>query len=83
MQYCIFQPKYEKKQPFCFLIYNTYCLQVYHAFYKPLEYSLPEQNHKQCYMKIIATDPDSPLLGIHFLGPNAGEVTQGFAVAMK
>lgn len=25
---------------------------------------------------------DDKIIGLHFLGPNAGEVTQGFAVAM-
>ena len=28
-------------------------------------------------------DGDQDILGMHFLGPNAGEVMQGFAVAMR
>ena len=59
-------------------------LQVYHAFYKPLEFNLPEQNYQQCYIKCVCFRDDAkPLLGLHFLGPNAGEVMQGFAAAMK
>lgn len=28
-------------------------------------------------------DGSKPVLGLHFLGPNAGEVMQGFALAMR
>ena len=27
-------------------------LQVYHAFYKPLEYYLPERDAQHCYIKV-------------------------------
>ena len=27
--------------------------------------------------------PDEPIIGLHYVGPNAGEVMQGFGVAMK
>ncbi|CAG0924451.1 unnamed protein product, partial [Notodromas monacha] len=59
-------------------------IEVYHAFYKPLEFYLPKIDAKQCYLKII-TGREKPgkVLGLHFLGPNAGEVVQGFGVAMK
>ena len=26
---------------------------------------------------------DEPIIGLHYVGPNAGEVMQGFGVAMK
>ena len=32
---------------------------------------------------IIVHPPQERLLGLHFLGPNAGEVMQGFALAFK
>eukprot|EP00795_Rhopilema_esculentum_P008424 gene8424-14405_t len=59
-------------------------VEVYHAFYKPLDYSIPDKDASQCYMKVVCKfEGDQEILGIHFLGPNAGEVMQGFAVALK
>nr|CAB3267402.1 thioredoxin reductase 3 [Phallusia mammillata] len=64
--------------------YGNSNVEVYHAFYKPLEYALPEQNHEKCYIKMVSfRDGSKPVIGLHFLGPNAGEVMQGFAVAMR
>ena len=36
----------------------------------------------RAYMKIIC-DRKGLVLGMHFAGPNAGEVMQGYAVAMR
>lgn len=37
-----------------------------------------------CYAKLVVNKSDNNrVLGLHFLGPHAGEVTQGFAVAMR
>ncbi|XP_070573284.1 thioredoxin reductase 2, mitochondrial-like isoform X2 [Ptychodera flava] len=59
-------------------------IEVYHAFYKPLEYSVAERPAEQCYIKMICRrDGTQQVLGLHFLGPHAGEVIQGFAAAMK
>jgi len=36
------------------------------------------------YAKLIVNKADkNRVIGLHFLGPNAGEVTQGFAVGIK
>ena len=32
-----------------------------------------------CYAKLIVLKSDGKVIGLHYLGPNAGEVTQGFA----
>jgi len=65
-------------------VYGHDNIEVYHAFYKPLEYSIPQRDASQCYIKVICRyDGDQEILGMHFLGPNAGEITQGFAVALK
>lgn len=42
-----------------------------------------DREHDLCYIKIIVFKENERVLGIHFLGPNAGEVMQGYAVAMK
>ena len=37
-----------------------------------------------CYVKLIVNvEDDERVVGYHYLGPNAGEVTQGFAGMMK
>ncbi|XP_017883236.2 thioredoxin reductase 2, mitochondrial isoform X1 [Ceratina calcarata] len=59
-------------------------IEVYHAYYKPTEFFIPQKDVTNCYLKVIALrEDDERVLGMHFLGPNAGEVIQGFAAAMK
>lgn len=59
-------------------------VEVYHAYYKPTEFFIPQKDISHCYLKVITLrDGDQRVLGIHFIGPNAGEVIQGYAVAMK
>jgi len=60
-------------------------VEVYHSSFVPLEWSLTEHRSKHnAFAKIIVDKSDSDkVLGLHFCGPNAGEVTQGFGVAMK
>ncbi|KAJ8263441.1 hypothetical protein COCON_G00158980 [Conger conger] len=59
-------------------------IEVYHAFYKPLEFTVAERDASQCYIKAVCLrDGDQPILGLHFTGPNAGEVTQGFALGLQ
>lgn len=37
-----------------------------------------------CYAKLVVNKADNnKVVGFHYVGPNAGEVTQGFAVAIK
>ncbi|XP_069850459.1 thioredoxin reductase 2, mitochondrial isoform X1 [Dipodomys merriami] len=59
-------------------------IEVYHAFYKPLEFTVAERDASHCYIKMVCLrKPPQLVLGLHFLGPNAGEVTQGFALGIK
>lgn len=59
-------------------------VEIYHAFYKPLEFTLPGKRADECYIKAICTSQKpQKVLGLHFVGPNAGEVLQGFSVAMS
>ena len=38
---------------------------------------------QNCYAKVVVNKAENnKIVGFHFLGPNAGEVTQGFAVAI-
>uniref|UniRef100_A0A8C1J273 Thioredoxin reductase 2 n=2 Tax=Cyprinus carpio TaxID=7962 RepID=A0A8C1J273_CYPCA len=57
---------------------------VYHAFYKPLEFTVAERDATQCYIKVVCLrEGDQRVLGMHFTGPNAGEVTQGFSLGFQ
>lgn len=58
---------------------------VYHALAKPLEWALNEERASDLgFFKVVCDkSKDEKVVGIHLLGPNAGEVTQGFALALK
>ncbi|KAM6423155.1 thioredoxin reductase 2, mitochondrial isoform 1-T1 [Liasis olivaceus] len=59
-------------------------IEVYHAFYKPLEFVVAERDAAQCYIKMVCLrEKDQRILGLHFTGPSAGEVIQGFALGLK
>jgi len=71
-------------------------IEVYHTIFTPLEWSLVpgfdepdafelyEKDKTACLAKLICLKTDAErVVGLHYCGPNAGEVTQGFAVAMR
>ncbi|NEU35060.1 glutathione-disulfide reductase, partial [bacterium LRH843] len=46
-------------------------LEVYHAFYKPTEWFIPQRDPKHCYVKVIALrEAPHTVLGLHFVGWN-------------
>ena len=58
----------------------------------PLEWTTNHQEHdgvahredNVCYCKLITNLADNEwVIGLHYVGPDAGEVGQGYAVAMK
>ncbi|NXU15421.1 TRXR3 reductase, partial [Pardalotus punctatus] len=64
--------------------YGKQNLEVYHSLFWPLEWTVPGRDNNTCYAKIICNKQDNNrVIGLHVLGPNAGEVTQGFAAAIK
>lgn len=59
-------------------------IEIYHAYYKPTEFFIPQKNVAHCYVKVVALrNSGQRILGMHFIGPNAGEVIQGFSAAVK
>uniref|UniRef100_A0A672MQG7 Thioredoxin reductase 3 n=1 Tax=Sinocyclocheilus grahami TaxID=75366 RepID=A0A672MQG7_SINGR len=65
-------------------IYGQENLEIYHSLFWPLEFTVPGRDNNRCYAKIICNKLDNErVIGFHYLGPNAGEVTQGFGAAMK
>ena len=51
--------------------------------FKPLEWNVSWDHEADCYSKIIILRKERTVLGIHYLGPNAGEVMSGFALAVN
>lgn len=59
-------------------------IEVFHGAFTPLEWNWLEiPTETECYTKTVCLLPELKVLGVHYLGPNAGEVMQGFAVAMR
>lgn len=60
-------------------------IKVYVSVFKPLEYTFSQtREDDRSYAKLIVNLNDNDrVVGLHYLGLHAGEVTQGFAVAMK
>jgi len=65
--------------------YGEKRIEVYHSSFTPLEWSLSsERPENGCYAKLICDKDDNErVIGLHYLGPDAGEVVQGYAVAMR
>ncbi|KAM3725947.1 Thioredoxin reductase [Dirofilaria immitis] len=65
--------------------YGKENINVYHSMFFPLEYAVTDRKEKtHCYCKLICMKNKQDLvLGFHILTPNAGEITQGFAIALK
>ncbi|EDW73246.2 LOW QUALITY PROTEIN: uncharacterized protein Dwil_GK16764 [Drosophila willistoni] len=59
-------------------------IEVLHGYYKPTEFFIPQKSVRYCYLKAVAEiNGDQKILGLHYMGPVAGEVIQGFAAALK
>ncbi|XP_011494988.1 PREDICTED: thioredoxin reductase 2, mitochondrial-like isoform X2 [Ceratosolen solmsi marchali] len=66
------------------IIYGEDNIEIYHAYYKPTEFFIPQKDNSHCYLKVVTLrNNDQKVIGMHFIGPNAGEVIQGFATAIK
>ncbi|KAM4597629.1 thioredoxin reductase 1, cytoplasmic-like isoform 1-T3 [Polymixia lowei] len=65
-------------------LYGQDNIEVFHSLFWPLEFTVPNRDNNRCYSKIICNKLDNDrVIGFHYLGPNAGEVTQGYGAAMK
>ena len=51
--------------------------------YKPLEWNMNFERNQYAYAKVVCNKAENnKIIGFHYLGPHAGEITQGFAVAL-
>jgi glutathione reductase (NADPH) len=55
---------------------------VFRSEFKALKHTLSGSSERTL-MKLVVDDATDRVVGLHMVGPDAGEVVQGFAVAMK
>ena len=55
---------------------------VYRSTFRPLKHTLSGRD-EQAMMKLIVDSRSDRVLGVHMVGPDAGEIIQGIAVALK
>jgi glutathione reductase (NADPH) len=56
-------------------------LKIFRSAFTPLRHTLSGRAEKTL-MKIVVDSADDRVLGVHMVGPEAGEIIQGFAVAL-
>jgi glutathione reductase (NADPH) len=62
---------------------ETYAeIDVYDSTFRALKHTLTN-GEERTYMKLIVDRKTDRVVGLHMVGPDAGEMVQGFAVAMK
>ena len=57
-------------------------LDIYLSEFRPLKHTV-SLNEERTLMKIVAVHSTDRVVGVHMVGPEAGETVQGFAVALK
>lgn len=57
-------------------------VRIYRSDFKPLRHTLSGRSER-CLVKLVVDDASDKVLGLHVVGADAAEITQGFAVALK
>ena len=57
-------------------------IDIYRSTFRPLKHTLSGRN-EMSMMKLVVDGRTDRVLGCHIVGPEAGEIIQGFAVALK
>ncbi|MBL1143185.1 MAG: glutathione-disulfide reductase [Proteobacteria bacterium] len=57
-------------------------IEIYKSSFKPMKLSLSDSDEKT-FMKIIVEKKSDLVIGVHMLGPDAGEIIQGIGIAIK
>ncbi len=57
-------------------------IRVYKSAFRSLKYSLGDKPEK-CLIKMLVDEDSDRVVGAHMIGPEAGEIIQGIAVALK
>ncbi len=54
----------------------------YKSDFKPLKHTISGRDERT-FMKLIVDDASDRVIGVHMMGPDAGEIIQGIAIALK
>lgn len=57
-------------------------LKIFESRFRPMQLTLTE-DHEKTLMKLVVDASTDKVLGCHMVGPDAGEIIQGLAVALK
>ncbi len=57
-------------------------IQLFKSSFRPMKHTLSGRNEKS-FMKMIVETATDRVVGVHMLGPDAGEVIQGIAIALR
>ena len=55
---------------------------LYKETFRPMKHTISGRDEKT-FMKLIVADKTDRVVGVHMMGPDAGEIIQGIAIAMK
>ena len=62
--------------------HDTHELLIFKSHFRPMKNTL-SGNPEKSFMKLIVDKETDKVLGVHMIGPDAGEIIQGMAVALK
>ncbi|GAA3557258.1 glutathione-disulfide reductase [Marinobacter xestospongiae] len=57
-------------------------VKIFRSEFRPMKHTLSGRDER-CLMKLVVDADNDVVLGAHMVGPDAGEITQGIAVAIK
>lgn len=57
-------------------------VRIYRSEFKPMKHTLSGRDER-AMMKLVVDDKSDRVLGAHMVGPDAGEITQGLAIAIN
>ena len=55
---------------------------LYKSSFRPMKHTISGRDEKT-FMKLIVDDASDRVVGVHMMGPDAGEIVQGMAIALK
>ena len=57
-------------------------IELYKSSFKPMKHTISGRDERS-FMKLIVDTASDRVVGVHMVGPDAGEIMQGIAIAMK
>lgn len=57
-------------------------IELYKSTFKPMKHTISGRDERS-FMKLIVDKASDRVVGVHMVGPDAGEIMQGIAIAMK